>query len=229
MSGDLYITLLTSLPYHGELFGEQQTPISRIQLESRLRLLEPEDAVTLDAIEQLIRWANHSLDEDDAAVAAQTQRLLEGEICSWLQQLIAYRMEIRTLMAALRRRRRGEGPPERPSGWGVGRWQRRIHANWSEPGFRLEGVFPWVLEANRLMQEEDHLGLERLLLGVTWRALERFGEGHYFDFEAVVVYVLRWGIIDRWSRYHGKAAVARFESLVEQALAGQRLEFVGDG
>ncbi len=51
MSGDLYITLLTSLPYHGELFGEQQTPISRIQLESRLRLLEPEDAVTLDAIE----------------------------------------------------------------------------------------------------------------------------------------------------------------------------------
>ncbi len=60
--------------------------------------------------------------------------------------------------------------------------------------------------------------MERLLFEVVWDKLGRLGEGHYFDFEAVVLYVLRWNLADRWSRYQGEAAVERFRSLVDSGL-----------
>jgi hypothetical protein len=62
--------------------------------------------------------------------------------------------------------------------------------------------------------------LERLLLGAVWSHLERLSDGHYLDFEAVVIYVLRWDMIARWTTYDGDEAVRRFDELVEQAMAG---------
>ncbi|RDH82171.1 MAG: hypothetical protein DIZ78_17305 [endosymbiont of Escarpia spicata] len=218
MSRDAYITLITSLPYAGELFAVSQTPISRIQLEARLSFLTPEDATQLQAIEGLLWWSSHSHEASDAEIAVKTKRLLGELENEWLRQLIRQRMEFRTLVAALRRRRRGESAADLNADWGFGRWLGVIHRNWSEPGFSLERAFPWVLEANRLLREEDHLGLERLLLGEQWRTLDQQGEGHYFDFEAVVAYVLKWGIMERWSSYHGEGAVRRFENVLDDAV-----------
>ena len=97
---------------------------------------------------------------------------------------------------------------------------------WSEPGFRLEGVYPWVLEADRLLNDRDTVGLERLLLGLVWNKLGRAGEGHYFDFTAVVIYVLRWNIIARWTRNEGSKAVKRFHVLVDFGLGDHAELFV---
>jgi hypothetical protein len=44
--------------------------------------------------------------------------------------------------------------------------------------------------------------------------LDRVGAGHYFDFEAVVIYLSRWSMVDHWSGYSGGAAVERFRKLV---------------
>jgi hypothetical protein len=43
-------------------------------------------------------------------------------------------------------------------------------------------------------------------------------EGHWFDFEAVVIYVLRWDLIARWIGQDGAAALRRFDGLVENGL-----------
>ena len=53
-----------------------------------------------------------------------------------------------------------------------------------------------------------------------WDHLEQVSDGHYLDFEAVVIYVLRWDMIARWTTYDGEEAVRRFDELVEQAMAG---------
>jgi hypothetical protein len=50
--------------------------------------------------------------------------------------------------------------------------------------------------------------------------LESCSDGHYLDFEAVVIYVLRWDMIARWTTYDGEEAARRFDELVEQAMAG---------
>lgn len=41
---------------------------------------------------------------------------------------------------------------------------------------------------------------------------------HDFDFEAVALYVVRWDLLERWTRYDAEAAAARFSTLVADAL-----------
>jgi hypothetical protein len=79
---------------------------------------------------------------------------------------------------------------------------------------------PWRPEASRLPGRGATVDLERLLLGAVWSRLEHLSDGHYLDFEAVVIYVLRWDMIARWTTYDGEEAARRFDELVEQAMAG---------
>jgi hypothetical protein len=213
-----YLTLIASLPYLGLWSTAKQTPVSRIKLDGRLRMLQAEHAQRLGEIEDLLQWSHQPMARTDAANVAQTRQLLARLDSAALREIVQWRMELRTAVAGLRRRKRGESAPPAGESWGVGRWVGHMQRYWTEPGFHLEGVFPWLLTANRLLAADDSLGLERLLLGVVWDQLGRQGEGHYFDFEAVVVYVLRWNIIDRWTTYAGEAAAERFTTLVDAGL-----------
>lgn len=217
-SADKYTTLITSLPHHGRLFAARQTPLSRIRLENRLRMLEDEDREVLREIERLLQWGNHPIASSDGEIAALARRLVSSLEDGPLRDLVAWRLELRTVVAALRRRRLGQRAPQGLRDWGYGRWVAQIRDYWSEPGFRLEGVFPWVREADRLLHTRDTMGLERLLLGLVWNRLERAAEGHYFDLMAVVIYVLRWHLVARWTHSEGQEAVRRFQTLVDAGL-----------
>lgn len=147
------------------------------------------------------------------------RRLVPGIAHPFVRDLVTWRLELRTLMAALRRRRRGDPAPV-DDRWGFGRWLGQIRRNWGESGFRLEGAFPWLPEANRLMDAGDAVGLERLLLVTNWNHLERISDGHHFDFEAVVIYVMRWDLVARWTSYEGEQAARRFDALVAAGMKG---------
>jgi hypothetical protein len=211
--------LLASLPYHGPLFGAKQTPLSRIRLNQRLALLDPIEAQCLQDARRLIEWAQQEPGMTDTQAVARAHRLIDGIASPFVRDLVTQRLEMRTLVAALRRRHRGERAP-RERHWGFGRWVGRIGQHWREPDFGLERAFPWLPRAARLLERGTALELERLLLGVAWDQLERLSDGHYLDFEAVVIYALRWDLIARWTTYDGEAAVCRFDELVEQAMAG---------
>ena len=215
---DRYLMLITSLPAHRGLFGAKQTPLSRLRLRQRLRLLEPEDAADLRKLAVLTEWSRLGMDEDDEAIARRARDVLPTVANDFVRDLSTWRLEMRTVVAALRRRHAGEGPPARGRAWGFGRWVPHVTRYWSEPNLRLERAFPWLPEARRLLEDGDPVGLERLLLGTVWDHLERVSEGHHFDFEAVVVYCNRWDLVARWTAYEGEAAVARFDELVEAAL-----------
>ncbi|MEN8131309.1 MAG: DUF2764 family protein [Pseudomonadota bacterium] len=226
VTADKYTTLMTSLPHHGRLFAAKQTPLSRIRLETRLQMLDTEDRALLREIEKLLHWWNHSIGKSDAEIAALSRQLMSTLRDELLRDIVSWRLELRTLVAALRRRALGQNAPGGLRDWGFGRWLDQIQHYWSEPGFRLEGVFPWVLEADRFLNDRDTLGLERLLLGLVWNKLGRASEGHYFDFTAVVIYVLRWNIIARWTRNEGRKAVMRFQTLVNSGLGDHAELFV---
>jgi hypothetical protein len=213
-----YATLVASLPYQASLLAAKQTPISRINLDQRLRMLDADDAEQLRLVEGLLEWHRLSGDESEADLqqrTSKTVRKLEGP---FLRTIVRDRLELRTVVAAMRRRRLGRDAPGPGEAWGYGRWLGQIRKNWSDPAFRLDNVFPWAVEASRLMQSGDWVGVERLLLSQTWQMVGRAGWGHYFDFEAVVVYVLRWSAIDRWTRYDAVGAAERFAKLVDEGM-----------
>ncbi|NEX17917.1 MAG: hypothetical protein C1943_15180 [Halochromatium sp.] len=218
---DRYLTLLTSLPAHGPLFGATQTPLSRIRLEMRLRWLEPQDADDLAMLETLIAWKDQRFEIDDEAVVRQAEQGVTAINNDFARDLASWRLEMRTLVAALRLRHAGGAAPSERRRWGYGRWVPVIRRYWGEPHFRLERVFPWLPEAKRLLERGDALGLERLLLGTVWTHLERISADHYFDFEALVTYVTCWDLVARWTRYDADAALSRFDRLVGEGLRGE--------
>lgn len=213
-----YVTLIASLPPLGQLFEAKQTPISRIKLESRLKMLTEEDSARLNQITSLIVWSQQPMERTDAEFVAEAKHFFEKVRNSKLGEIVEHRLDVRTIVAALRRRHRGENNPPLGQLWGVGRWVNYIERHWNEPGFHLEVMFPWVLEANRLLNTNDLVALERLQFKVNWKMLERVGAGHYFDFEAVVIYLMRWNLVDRWTRYNGEVARKRFRKLVDAGL-----------
>lgn len=211
--------LMSSLPHLPSLFTARETPLSRLQLDQRLRMLERQDADILRCIQTLMSWNRLSLDTSDQRVAESFEELmvqLDNHIC--LQELVKARFELLTILAALRRRRRGESAPARRVRWGYHPWVSHIVRHWTEPGFRLEKAFPWMLEAGRHLEAGDPVSLERLLMTTVWKHLTRASEGHYFDFEAVAIYALRFDLVEYWTEWDQSLSRIHFQTLLEAGL-----------
>ncbi|MEX0279162.1 MAG: hypothetical protein AB3N19_16695 [Ruegeria sp.] len=214
---DAYIALISSLPGSERLFVAKQPPLSRIRLDRRLSALAAEDAKVLKVLENALNWNAYDMDVTDAQAIERCKQAVKEIPQTTLRKVFMERMDLRTVVAAMRLRKNG-GPA--PSGaFGVGRWSRHIPANWGDPGFHLETQMPWVKDANQLLDSEDPLGLERLLLSVSHQQLKRHAARHMFDFEAVAIYVLIWNIFDRWAQRNAQDAAKRFEKLAQQAMA----------
>lgn len=213
---DAYIMLMASLPSSERLFVAKQPPLSRLRLEKRLSVLRPEDADLLRRIEALLSWSAYDRQSDMKTVISRSKALLSALTQPTLQAVVTERMELRTAIAALRLRQGGVAAPAEP--WGFGKWTAHIAAHWEDPVFGLGRSMPWLRDVGQLLEKGDPLALERTLLEVTFRQLQRHAANHHFDFEAVVIYVLKWNIFDRWAQADGQAAAQRFAELSEDAL-----------
>ncbi len=215
-----YVMLMTSLPALGDLFAARQTPISRLRLEQRLRALEPADKVLLAAILDLVGWRHLPLDRTDAEIVRRARALVPRLPTTALARAVEHRLELRTVVAALRRRQRGGPPPAADEVWGYGRWTGIIRDRWLEPGLGVQRAFPWVVEAAGQLQSGDAVGLESLLMREVWTVSSRLAVSHAFDFTAVALYALRYQLLERRVAYDAEAASSRFRSLVAQGLSG---------
>jgi hypothetical protein len=215
-----YITLMSSLPHIGRIFTEHGTGLSRFRLEERLKLLRPDHRKLLDRVIGVTAWTGVGQYRTDAEIIA-LARGVTTELNDYptLQALVQSRMETRTIIAALRRRRDGTADPGDVASWGFGRWCRRIQENWSDPGFGLSHFMPWVAEADQHLRSGNHIAVERLVLTQAFTQIDRLASGHDFDFEAVVIYVLRWIIVERWSLYSTAKAAERLRTLLAEALS----------
>jgi hypothetical protein len=213
-----YVMLMASLPPLGDLFGQQQTPLTEIQLQHRLRFLREEDSKTLSHIEQLVRRSKQPPDWTDAQLVISAKALLAQLRSRTLKQAVEFVINLRTIVAALRRRRLGQNSPPAQSDWGYSPWIKRIERHWTEPDFGLGSVVPWLPEARRFWDDDDSVELERVILVESWKQFSRLSNGHYFDFPAVVLYVLRWSLINRRVNYDREIAHKRFNSLIDDGI-----------
>ena len=218
MGEPCYEMLMSSLPYHGKLFGARQTPLSRFQLNKRLAWLSDEDAAMLVNIESVVQWRRQLLEQSEAEFLRQAAEVLASLDNELLEDVVRDRLETRTLIAALRMRMLAQPAPQQGVSFGFGRWVDVIRQHWSEPDFGLSRIYPWVVDADRKLRQRDALGLEKLIMGHLWAELSRFGFGHYFDFEAVAIYVLRWDLIDRWTHYNEADATQNILKLADDGL-----------
>jgi hypothetical protein len=221
MAGNYY-TLIGSLPHLPHFEKAEWLPISRLRLEQRLKMLDPEDAEDLARAETLAVWPmNLAKPKTDAAMAARYREAMEATRQPALRDYLEYRLGLQALVAALRRRKAGLPAPARGEIWSVGPWMATIEARWNEPDFHLAVIHRWLPEARKHLDDQNALALERLLMNVMWRKLSRIAESDPFGFEAVFAFVFKWDILRTWLARDPAAARTRFQEMIKEVIHGR--------
>ena len=95
----------------------------------------------------------------------------------------------------------------------------QIARQWNHPSFRLAGQFPWITEVNAQLVGDAPFELERTKLEIIWRHAAQLSQQYdSFSFEAVVLYLIRWEVVYRWTRRDETAGQEKFEQLVSEAM-----------
>ena len=209
-----YYQLIGSLPALPTRFDAGRLPISRERLQNRLRMLHPDDAQEIRSFLDILAWGKKFADTTDAMVV-KTYGELMGRIRYPLTREAAHAtVDARMIVNALRRRRQGLGPPS----IGIGQWYEHVRRHFEEPDFRLAHAFPRLPELRRLLEEGNAIGFHRGLIAASWDWLRKRANQYYFSFEAVMLYVARWELVDHWQQMEAERGRAIFESLVAEAL-----------
>ena len=216
-----YYTLIASLPHLPPHFDVPRPPISRPRLNQRLKELKEDDARVIKQLSDFLAWDRQTLDRSEKDVIADYERISEEIHHPVVMKIVDHRIDMRTIVGALRRRRDGNGPPQ-----GVGRLVRPIQDRWKEPQFGLQRQFRWIERFEHLMLGGDAVAAERLLYQDNWDLSCRMASEFRFSFEAVLLYLARWSIVDRWTSRDAEAGISRFDQLLEETLGDYaQLEF----
>ena len=217
MAENAYYTLLTSLPHIDSLFHSRITPISRFQLDRRLSMLGTADQKRLVTIENLLHWDHLDDDVNEKILIRQAERTRAELGSQALKDLIDWRLDMRTVVAALRRKQAGQQAPAEAK-WSYGSRYAYIRNHWNSPTLGLGSAFPWIPKVNECLRHGECVALEKILLQAVWDHLGQMSMKHSNDFEAVVIYVLRWNLVARWTAYDTDKARIRFRKLVDTSL-----------
>ena len=201
-----YYTLIASLPHLPPHYDVERLPISRSALSARLRLLREDDQFVLRQLVDFLAWDRQPFDRTDEEVVSEYDRLQEEIRHKLVLQIIDLRINVRTLVGALRRRRDESGPPI-----GVGPLVEPIRRAWSKPHFGLERQFPWIVEFEEHLKSGEAMSAQRVLFDYTWTTWRRMAADFTFSFEAVLLYIARWSIVDRWTSCDAEVGRNRFD------------------
>jgi hypothetical protein len=158
-------------------------------------------------------WEREPLERTDEEIMRHYEKFMDEVDNRFARELIHYAMAMRTVLAGLRCRRLQLEPPV-----GVAPIAAQIARNWSHPDFRLGAQFPWIAEVQRQLSGDSPFDLERMRIEVAWRHVKRIAEEHFFTFEAVVLYLLRWELVYRWTQRDAEVGQEKFERLVTDAM-----------
>jgi len=201
---------LPALPPH---FDVQRDPITRPRLDERLKMLEPDDAAVLETLRDFLAWDRQPIDQTDEQVVARYDALMPTVSNRLVRDLIDDRMEVRTIVSGLRRRKAGL-----PSPVGIDPWAAHIRRNWEHPEFGLGGRHRWIARFREFDEAGQVLDAARIQLSVAWNVWSREAGRYHFTLEAVILYVARWDLIDRWTSRDAARGRERFEQLISQTL-----------
>ena len=209
-----YYTLVGSLPALPRHFEEaERVPISKLRLTERLRMLEPDDAKVITEVANFLAWERQPLERTDKDVIARFKQFMATVDNQFARDLIRYSLSVRSIIAALRCRRLGLDPPG-----GIEPLASRIARGWSHPDFRLGNEYSWIGGVDAKLNSSAPFDVERELLNITWRRAGQLTDRFHFVFETVVLYLIRWGIVYRWTQRNAEAGEQKFEQLVSEAM-----------
>jgi hypothetical protein len=189
-----------------------------VQLQKRLTMLDFDDRALVSELAQSFYWGRIAFDETDESIVGRAGRVIQRVEHEDLREWLLWRMDFRTVVAALRRRHNGEDSSPAGKHWGYGRYFHYLERNWGHPHFRLESHFKWLPEARTLLESGESYKLEQLLLSTVWDYYSRQQPDVDFSISAVWLYLMKWDLVERWCSYDSERAREQFDELVTVGL-----------
>lgn len=218
-----FITIASSLPRLGDSFKIAEPPISKLQLEKRLKLLPAAYASLLFKLELLV-W--HSWFKPKYSVLE--LRTLYHEVHKTdvvlIKDLVDWFLNLRSLIAALRLRQVQQEAPKQPKEEWISTHNQQIIQHWQEPDFGLKALYPWLSTINNVLAQKDSAAIEEFVLTHIWQYLSCQELGHYFDFEHLVIYLLRWDLIQYWSQFNKGTVLQAIDDLCNILIDSKGIE-----
>ena len=130
MSDRAYTELLCSLPHLVDPFRYQSQSISLVQLKKRMNMLQFEDYIWLGKMREVFYWGGIPLDTDEAKLVKKARHFYDQVPYRDLKNWLLWRMDIRSIIAAMRLRKNGNQAPGHQY-WGYGRYLSHIQSHWT--------------------------------------------------------------------------------------------------
>ncbi len=213
-----YFTLITSLPPMPPALEHAELPVNWLRLEKRLDMLSSRDREIIARLERFLHWERRPEQHTDGGVIKAFEKIVTNIQYPLAHEIVTTLMDIRILVAALRRRQRDLAPPEPTGSWG-----RHIVRNWQRRNFGLGVRFPWLDELRGKLAEGNVMAAHRLITSVIWDYLRKLADRHNFDFEAVMLYLVRWDVVNNWVKQDREKGRKRFNQLTREVM-GQYVE-----
>jgi hypothetical protein len=216
MNLNQYPTLMCSLPPLPAEFEQPHVPISRPRLEDRLQMLADWEVDMIRTLEKFWRWKSESDGEKPSDLY---EKLIGMSHKTELLECINVLADIRMLTVAVRSR-----ILKKKIKYPVGQYGPHIIRNWQVPDFGLGLRFPWLTEFRNQLENRRYAEAERKVCRLVWQEMAKIADRHHFDLSAVIAYLVRWDLINRWAVRDLDKGLDRFNTLVKEAIgdyAGQ--------
>lgn len=106
-----YYTVVSSLPHMNTNFKIQDTPISRLQLEKRLKLLPLEKYTVVFTVEYLV-WTSWFMPHQPVSDLRRAFQKLMATESAFLREMLLWFFDLRSVFAALRIRNEKRSCPQ---------------------------------------------------------------------------------------------------------------------
>lgn len=217
-----YYTLMTSLPKLSGNFKVSHLPISQLQLMKRTKLVPDHDKEIVKLLINLTwrDWFNTETDiKNDRIMTAKMNELHNP----FIDELITYVFDIRSILAAIRLRKSNSDSTDNKQTVLLTHWRERILNHWNEPDFGLGSVYPWLSDVIAKQSSNESQLIDEMVITQLWKHLQSIETLHYFDLEALIIYLVRWQIINYWSQFDGEKAFTEIDKQANKQLESQLL------
>ena len=208
-----YQTLVVSLPHLPLSFHDSVRPLSPVIFEDRLEMLQAEDRSFYDRVLKNLKLEKNCNAIDDSHALSLQQQLEGLAPTEAIQKLFGFLHDVRIIVGALRLRKNDMDFTEKG-----GTMVSHIKRNWNHPSFKLGEQFPWIEDIRLLLEQDDIAAAHRRMSEIIWKKLVTLSEIHFFDFTAVLLYVLRWNMVSIWAHRDVQKGNDCFQKIVEEVI-----------
>ena len=150
---------------------------------------------------------------------------LAGHPSEFIRQWFAFDRDLRNVLAALNCRKMGDGGGDDNDVYAL----RRVIIGGNEvadtllrsnaPDFSLGQALPWM-ERVLSVRDREPVDREKAIDQLRWDMLDELTMFSYFGVETLLAFVIKLGIVERWTRLEPEAGRERLRQLTEGLVSG---------